>query len=442
MDEYSLVNDLRKQAYVFAAIAVISVIAAFFMVNVELPPGSHYVSAFNVLLFAAPAFWATTYWIGTRAAIGLFAVLGIYALVIETVAIITGFPYGHFDYSEHLGFKLFGYVPWTVAFAWTPLAIGAWAVAAQFASNVLVRIAVGTLLLTLFDLVLDPGAVYINFWQYPEGGVFYGVPMSNFAGWLLTGAIGLALIEGFGSIVRPLLPVPVQLTSSALAIVLFWTMIALFGGLWIAACIGVAIVVALVLIYRTNFYAFNDIVVYVDNDDRPIGTERKLAAHHSETALHRAFSIFLFNEQGELLLQQRAHSKKTWPGVWSNSCCGHPMLHESTESAVRRRVKDELGMKSLRIVLALPDFRYRAELNGIVENEICPVYVGVVDGDLAPAPDEVAETTWVKWDVFLAMVRDPASGISPWAVLEAEELERGGLLRAKLQELGIALPSH
>ncbi len=441
MDEYSLVNDLRKQAYVFAAIAVISAIAAFFMVNVELPPGSHYVSAFNVLLFALPTFWAATYWLGTRAAIGLFALLGLYALAVETAAITTGFPYGHFAYSEHLGFKLFGYVPWTVAFAWTPLAIGAWAAAAQFTSNVPLRIGAGTLVLTAFDLVLDPGAVYLNFWQYPDGGVFYGVPMSNFAGWLLTGAIGLAIIEAFRYVVLPLLPVPVQLMSSAVAIVLFWTMIAFFGGMWLAALIGIALLAALVLIYRTGFYGFNDIVIYVDDEDRPIGTERKLAAHHSETALHRAFSVFLFNKQGELLLQQRAHSKKTWPGVWSNSCCGHPMLHEETDAAVKRRVKDELGMLIASLVPALPDFRYCAELNGIVENEICPVYVGVADGEPKPAADEVAETRWVTWDDFLAMVRDPKSGISPWAVLEAEELERDGLLRSKLKELGVRLPS-
>ena len=83
---------------------------------------------------------------------------------------------------------------------------------------------------------------------------------------------------------------------------------------------------------------FDEMLVYVDENGNPLSTEAKSLVHHAETKLHLAFSIFLFNSKGELLLQQRANSKKTWPGVWSNSCCGHVMLHEK---AIKVRTGDE-----------------------------------------------------------------------------------------------------
>ena len=113
----------------------------------------------------------------------VIAVLAVLAIVIETTAILTSFPYGHFDYSDLLGFKLFGVTPWTVAFAWSPLVIGAHAVAARYFDSFWLRVPVIAILLTAFDLVLDPGAVRLGFWRYAESEGFYGVPLSNFAGW-------------------------------------------------------------------------------------------------------------------------------------------------------------------------------------------------------------------------------------------------------------------
>jgi isopentenyl-diphosphate delta-isomerase len=163
-------------------------------------------------------------------------------------------------------------------------------------------------------------------------------------------------------------------------------------------------------------------IVLVDENDTPTGTARKLAAHHNDTRRHRAFSVFLFDSKGNLLLQQRAFSKKTWPGVWSNSCCGHVMLHERVENAARRRLRYELGIKLTKLTVVLPDFRYRAEKDGVVENEFCPVLVGFVSGEPRPNPIEVNDTRWVRWDKFLDDVRDPANGFSPWAVEETDLL--------------------
>ncbi|MBK9527446.1 MAG: isopentenyl-diphosphate Delta-isomerase [Acidobacteria bacterium] len=418
------------------------------MANVVIPPSLAWVSGINVILFAAPTFWATRWWLGWRDAFLLWGALGVLALVIETSAIITGFPYGHFGYSGLLGFRLFGLTPWTVFLAWTPLVLAAYAIARrlfeakplavsyQLVASIL-RIVLTAVLLVVFDLVLDPGAVKIGFWRYEGGGVFYGVPVSNFVGWLFSGAIAGVVLETFTLIKKPLLPAPAQMISSTFFIVAFWTFIAFFSGMYWPLAIGIVVIALLAAFYSKYHYAFDDMIVYCDESGVPTGTSRKLAAHDGDTKRHLAFSIFLFNDKGELLLQQRALTKKTWPGVWSNSCCGHVMLHESTESAARRRLKYELGMRVEKLHLILPDFRYRAEKDGVVENEICPVFVGFASALPRPNPAEVNDVKWVDWEQFVVEVADPANGYSPWAREEVELLVKGGSLdRSRIRSLG------
>lgn len=412
----------RKKEIITTATLLFLAVSAFFMVNVPLPPWSHWLSGINVVLFAIPAFWATRRWLGWRDALLLWSLLGVYALSIETLAIFTGFPYGHFGYSELLGAKIFGVTPWTVFLAWTPLIIGAYAVARTLFGNFIPRIAATALIATCFDLVLDPGAVRLGFWKYASNIGFYGVPISNFVGWLVTGSLAAVLIEIFLRRVRPLLRVPVQLITSAFLIVFFWTAIAAFGGMLWPAVIGVALVIWLGIFWFKYHYRFDDMLVYVDDAGTPLATEAKPLVHHAETKLHLAFSIFLFNPKGELMLQQRAITKKTWPGVWSNSCCGHVMLHEKTVDAAKRRLRFELGISGVDLKLILPEFRYRAEKDGVVENEICPVFVGVTDKLPRPNPDEVAAVKWVDWREFCADAASPDTDISPWAVEEVELL--------------------
>ena len=403
------------------------------MSNVVIPPEAHFVSGINVILFAAPAFWAVKMWLGLRDAALLFVVLGVLALVIETSAIITGFPYGHFGYSDLLGYRLFGYTPWTVFLAWTPLVLAAYSIASRLFEKQLTaksyrpaarfyRVLLTAVTLVVFDLVLDPGAVKIGFWRYEGGGFYYGVPVSNFVGWLFSGVIAGIVLEIFSLIKKPLLPAPAQMISSAFFIISFWTFIAFFSGMYWPLAIGIVVIAVLAAFYAKYHYAFDDMIVYVDEDNNPIGTARKLPAHNGDTRRHRAFSVFLLNDKGELLLQQRALTKKTWPGVWSNTACGHVMLHESTESAARRRLKYELGMQVDKLHLILPDFRYRAEKDGVVENEICPVFVGFASASPRPNPDEVGDVKWVDWERFVVEVADPANGYSPWAREEVELL--------------------
>ncbi len=416
----------RQNLYIIAVVLALLATSAFFMSNVVIPPELAFVSGINVILFAAPAFWAVKMWIGIRDAIWLFVILGILAMVIETSAIITGFPYGHFGYSDLLGFRLFAYTPWTVFLAWTPLVLAAYAIAARLAVGsgqwAVFRIVVVAVLLVTFDLVLDPGAVKIGFWQYEGGGAFYGVPLSNFLGWLFSGAIAGGVLEIFTYIKKPLLPAPVQMISSTFFIVSFWTFIAFFSAMYWPMIIGIVVVALLVAFYVKYHYAFDDMIVYCNESGRPTGTARKLPAHNADTQRHLAFSVFLFNDKGELLLQQRALTKKTWPGVWSNSCCGHVMLHETVENAAKRRLKYELGIAGIELAIVLPDFRYRAEKDGVVENEICPVLVGFALSQPEPNPDEVNDVKWVDWERFVLEVADPENGYSPWAREEVELL--------------------
>jgi isopentenyl-diphosphate delta-isomerase len=166
----------------------------------------------------------------------------------------------------------------------------------------------------------------------------------------------------------------------------------------------------------------DELVVLVDDDDRVVGTAGKRETHHADTPLHRGFSVFLFNRQGEFLMQQRAFSKKTWPGVWSNSCCGHPMLDETVTAAAARRIEYELGLTAIDLEIALPDFRYRAAKEGVVENELCPVLIGVAHGEPIPNPSEVEQVKWVNWAEFVVSLDDPETDISPWAIEEVRLL--------------------
>ncbi len=167
-------------------------------------------------------------------------------------------------------------------------------------------------------------------------------------------------------------------------------------------------------------------VVLLDESGRATGVADKLNVHHGATPLHLAFSCYVFNEAGQFLLTRRAESKRTFPGVWTNSCCGHPAPGEAAVDAVRRRVAQELGITLTDVVLLLPRFRYRAEMDGVVENEMCPVYAARFDGPLDPDPAEIAEVTWVDWADFREGLRTGRQPISPWCALQVAELDRLG----------------
>jgi len=165
-----------------------------------------------------------------------------------------------------------------------------------------------------------------------------------------------------------------------------------------------------------------ELVVLVDEKNNQIGTMPKSEVHGQNTPLHRAFSAFIFNSRGQILLQQRSHLKKTWPLVWSNSCCGHPLPNESNTEAAKRRLIDELGLKIEDIEEVAP-YRYCFTRFGVMENEICPILVGFTDLEPKLNPEEVEDYIWLDWDQFLFEIGENTDGKwSEWCVEEAHIL--------------------
>ncbi|MFF1421471.1 isopentenyl-diphosphate Delta-isomerase [Streptomyces sp. NPDC058280] len=134
----------------------------------------------------------------------------------------------------------------------------------------------------------------------------------------------------------------------------------------------------------------------VDEDGNTIGTAEKLAAHQPPGQLHRAFSVFLFDEQGRLLIQRRALGKYHSPGVWSNTCCGHPYPGEAPFAAAARRTHEELGISpSLLAEAGTVRYNHPDPASGLVEQEYNHLFVGLAQSSLRPDPEEIDETAFV-----------------------------------------------
>ena len=183
-----------------------------------------------------------------------------------------------------------------------------------------------------------------------------------------------------------------------------------------------------------------ELVVLVDADGHAIGTAAKATVHHRETPLHLAFSCYIFDGAGRMLLTCRALEKPTWPGAWTNSFCGHPSPGEDIFHAVRRRAREELGIALDQLQLTLPTFRYEATMtDGTRENELCPVFTATTLDDVQPNPLEVSAHEWVDWAAFRDTVLAGARDVSPWAARQvadlAERATADGFLTAPTSEL-------
>lgn len=170
-----------------------------------------------------------------------------------------------------------------------------------------------------------------------------------------------------------------------------------------------------------------DPVVLLDESWNAVGSAEKVSTHHRNTPLHLAFTAYVFTDEGELLLTRRALSKRTWPGVWTNSFCGHPLPGEPLADAVRRRLATELGTTAERIEPVLGAVRYRAVMdNGLVENEVGPVVRVRLAAPPVPHPDEVDRVQWIKWGELLSAIDEGRSEISPWSAKTIERLRGVG----------------
>jgi isopentenyl-diphosphate delta-isomerase len=165
----------------------------------------------------------------------------------------------------------------------------------------------------------------------------------------------------------------------------------------------------------------SDVLILVDEQDNEIGSCAKVDAHLGEGKLHRAFSVFLFNPAGELLIQQRSSQKMLWGGYWANSCCSHPRLGESTNEAANRRIREELGVESE--LTYLYKFVYHAEFGEIgSEHENCYVYAGRFNGEVHADPEEIQEWRFVTPAELTEQITANSDHFTPWFKLEWAEI--------------------
>lgn len=162
-------------------------------------------------------------------------------------------------------------------------------------------------------------------------------------------------------------------------------------------------------------------LILVDVNDREIGVLSKAECHEGDGVLHRAFSVFLFNSDGQLLLQQRAQQKPLWPLYWSNSCCSHPREAESVEDAGRRRVREELHLECAPWFLY--KFQYQAPFGHLgSEHELCHVFAGIVDGEIVAHPEEIADWCYIDPDDLTREIAADPDRFTPWLKLEWERI--------------------
>jgi isopentenyl-diphosphate delta-isomerase len=156
-----------------------------------------------------------------------------------------------------------------------------------------------------------------------------------------------------------------------------------------------------------------DMLILVDDDDNAVGCEEKETCHVLPTRLHRAFSIFIVNAKGEMLIHRRSEIKKTWPGFWTNACCSHPREGESLDVATQRRLQEELGFNCpLRHLFR---FRYQARYDGNYgEDEVDHVFIGVYEGPVRPDPEEIAEWKFVAVEELQRDIEVHHARYTPW----------------------------
>jgi len=153
-------------------------------------------------------------------------------------------------------------------------------------------------------------------------------------------------------------------------------------------------------------------ILLVDEKDNVIGKEEKIKTHR-EGKLHRAFSIFVFNPKGELLLQRRAKIKYHSGGLWTNTCCSHPSPGETLEEAVHRRLKEEMGFDcELEEIFS---FTYQVKFdNDLFENEYDHVFIGKFDGEPTPNPEEVDEWKWIDLEELKKDIQENPDSYTYW----------------------------
>lgn len=162
-------------------------------------------------------------------------------------------------------------------------------------------------------------------------------------------------------------------------------------------------------------------LILVDENDVPVGTAEKMEAHE-KALLHRAFSVFIFNSKGEMLLQQRAFSKYHSGGLWTNACCSHPYAEQDVLAAAEKRLQEEMGFKTT-LTRAFA-FLYKANFdNGLTEHEYDHVFIGKYDGVILPDKNEVEHFCFMSMPELKAAIELHPQKYTAWFKIALPKLE-------------------
>jgi putative membrane protein len=217
-------------------------LSSWLVANVPIGESSRWVSALFIISLALPSFYYLQEWIGLQRGVVILIIMGIFPILIEAIGITTGFPYGKFYYTDQMGFKIFGLVPWSVAFAFAPLVLGCFTFITQYNRDPQLVIPLTAAFLVAVDLVLDPAAVVLNIWVWVEPGIYYGIPITNYTGWFLTALIATFILHLLTakefSRTRAF---PKGVATSLLLSIAFWTGYGLWTTLFIPTIIGLVL---------------------------------------------------------------------------------------------------------------------------------------------------------------------------------------------------------
>jgi isopentenyl-diphosphate delta-isomerase len=169
---------------------------------------------------------------------------------------------------------------------------------------------------------------------------------------------------------------------------------------------------------KNDIVSFDDeMLIVVDENDTIVDYKSKIECHKGDGILHRAFSIFIFNDSGQIIMQKRSDKKLLWPGYWSNSCCSHPRKGETLDTATHRRLKEELGFDA--DLIYLYTFQYQANFKQVgSEHELCAVYIGKSNAPVKVNDNEIAAWKYINPDDLTKEVSDYPENFTPWFKME------------------------
>ena len=168
--------------------------------------------------------------------------------------------------------------------------------------------------------------------------------------------------------------------------------------------------------------SFNDEkLIIVDENDNVLEYKNKESTHEGDGILHRAFSLFIFNDKKELLIQQRSQQKPLWPLFWANSVCSHPRKGEDYDTAIHRRLKEELGITTPLTFLFRFQYQARFGHEGS-ENELCSVYIGKSNDKIVANGNEIAKWKFINLKQLEIEITENPDKFTPWFKIELKKI--------------------